>query len=465
VTVTSPRQTVDLDALRDQVDGRVIGPNDDDYDTGRSVMFGGIDRHPAAIIRVANVDDVKRVIPLARETGLELAIRSGGHSAKGDSTTEGGIVLDLRDMNAIDVDPAAKTMWAEAGNSALAVTQAAAKHGLAIGFGDTGSVGIGGITTGGGVGYLGRKYGLTMDNLLAAEIVTADGELRRADADINPELFWAIRGGGGNFGVATRFQYRLADVPAIVGGMLFLPATVEAIERFITLSDEAAPELGTIANVMPCPPMPFVDEQWHGKLVIFGLLCWAGDAESGARALQPFRDLAKLGGLDAPIADLVHPGTLPDMYPPEDGDYHPLAISRTGFLDKVDRSTAETMMDRLEALDAPMRAVQLRVLGGAIARVPDDATAYAHRTSEIMVNVAAFYEGERDRAEKEAWVEELMGAIRQSDDGAYVNFLGDEGPERVHAAYPGKTYDRLAEIKRRYDPENLFRLNQNIPPA
>jgi len=469
MTVSSTRPgtatPLDLDALRGRLDGRVIGPNDDDYAAARTVMYGGIDRHPAAIVRVRGVDDVRIVIEIARETGLDLAIRSGGHSAKGDSTTEGGIVLDLADMTAIDIDPATKTMWAEAGNSALAVTHAAAEHGLAIGFGDTGSVGIGGITLGGGVGYLGRKHGLTIDNLLAAEIVTADGELRRADADTNPDLFWAIRGGGGNFGVATRFQYRLAELPQIVGGMLILPATAETVERFITLSDEAPEELGTIANVMPCPPMPFVGEAWHGKLVIFGLVCWAGDPASGAETLQALRDLAKLGGLDAPIADLMHPGPYTEMYPPEDPDYHPLAVSLTGYLDRVDRPTAETMMNRLESLDAPMRVVQLRVLGGATARVPDDATAYAHRSSEIMVNVAAFYEGAHDRAEKMAWVKELMGAIRQTDDGAYVNFVGDEGTDRVHAAYPGRTYDRLAEIKRRYDPDNLFRLNQNIPPA
>ena len=302
MTVSTPRPgtstgtaTIDLDALRSRVTGRVIGPNDDDYDTARAVMFGGIDRHPAVIVRVANVDDVRQVIALARETGLELAIRSGGHSAKGDSTTEGGIVLDLGDMSKIEVDPTTKTMWAEAGSSALAVTQAGAEHGLAIGFGDTGSVGIGGITLGGGVGYLGRKYGLTIDNLLAAEIVTAGGDLRRADADTNADLFWAIRGGGGNFGVATRFQYRLVDLPGIVGGLLVLPATAETVERFITLSDEAPAELGTIANVMPCPPMPMVGEEWHGKVVIFGLVCWAGDAASGAETLQAFRDLAKLG--------------------------------------------------------------------------------------------------------------------------------------------------------------------------
>src|SRR6266550_4613047 len=351
MTVSSPRpgtstaaSAIDLDALRGQIAGRIIGPNDDDYPTARKVMYGGIDRHPAVIVRVANVDDVRRVIALARETGLELAIRSGGHSAKGDSTTEGGIVLDLADMAAIEINPGPKTLWAETGNSALAVTQAAAAHGLAVGFGDTGSVGIGGITLGGGTDYLGRKHGLTIDSLLAADVVTADGELRRADANTNPDLFWALRGGGGNFGVVTRFQFRLADLPGIVGGMLVLPATAETVERFIALSGEAAEELGTIANVMPCPPMPFVDEQWHGKVVIFGLLCWAGDAASGAKALQPFRDLAKVGGLDAPIADLLNDAPSTEMYPPEDPDYHPLAVSLTGFLDRVDRTTAETMM-------------------------------------------------------------------------------------------------------------------------
>jgi FAD/FMN-containing dehydrogenase len=473
VTLSNPRPgatatrsvPIDLDSLRGQIQGRVIGPNDDDYESARKVMFGGIDRHPGVIVRVATLEDIRRVIDLARETGLELAIRSGAHSAKGDSTTEGGIVLDLHDMTALDIDTRARTAWAEAGLTALAVTEAAAERDLAIGFGDTGSVGIGGITLGGGVGYLVRKHGLTVDNLLAAEVVTADGQLLRADADTNPDLFWAIRGGGGNFGVATRFLYQLADLPGIVGGMLFLPATAETVERFIALAEAAPEELSTIANVMPCPPMPFVDEQWHGKLVIFGLMCWAGDAASGEAELKPFRDLAKLGGLDAPIADLVKPMPYPGMYPPEDPDYHPTAVSLNMFLERMDRPTAETIMHRLESLDAPMRVAQLRVLGGAMSRVPKDATAFAHRDCRIMVNIAAFYEGEEDRVAKQAWADEFVGAIRQSDHGAYVNFLGDEGEARVHAAYPGKTYDRLAEIKRRYDPENLFRLNQNIPPA
>ena len=185
--------------------------------------MGGIDRHPAAIVQVAGVDDIRRVIAVARETGAELAVRSGGHSGAGYGTTEGGLVIDLRTMKKIDVDPASKTLWAETGLTAAEVSQAAGEHGLAIGFGDTGTVGIGGITTGGGIGYLVRKHGLAIDNVLAADIVTADGELLRADAQTNPDLFWAIRGGGGNFGVVTRFQFQLADLPQVVGGMLFLP--------------------------------------------------------------------------------------------------------------------------------------------------------------------------------------------------------------------------------------------------
>ncbi|HJP90186.1 MAG TPA: FAD-binding oxidoreductase [Candidatus Limnocylindrales bacterium] len=465
MTTTTSALQDQLQRLRAEISGRVIEPADPDYDTLRSVMYGGVDRHPAAVVRVANVDDVRAVIAFARETGAQLAIRSGGHSAKGDSTTEGGIVLDLRELRAIDIDVDARTGWFETGLTAADVSQAAAAHGLAIGFGDTGSVGIGGITTGGGIGYLVRKHGMTIDNVLAADVVTADGQLLRADASTNPDLFWAIRGGGGNFGVVVRVQYRLVELPGIVGGMLFLPATAETVERFIALAGEAPEELSTIANVMPCPPMPMVDAAWHGKLVIFGLMCYAGPAEEGANALQPFRDLAKLAGLDAPIADLVKPMTYPEMFPPEDPDYHPLAVSLNLMLDRVDRGTAETIMSFLESSDASLRAAQIRVLGGAMARVPVDATAYAHRASPIMVNIAVFYTDEEDRKRRLAWATDFFNAIRQGDEGAYVGFVGDEGEARIHAAYPGATYQHLAEVKRRYDPTNLFRLNQNIPPA
>jgi hypothetical protein len=389
---------------------------------------------------------------------MELAVRSGGHSGAGHSVTEGGIVIDLRDMKSIEIDVAARTAWAETGMTAAEVSTAAAAHGLAIGFGDTGSVGIGGITLGGGVGYLVRKHGLTIDSLLAAELVTADGELLLVDADTEPDLFWAIRGGGGNFGVATRFLYQLHALEQVVGGMLVLPATAETVAGFIAAAEAAPEELSTIANVMNCPPMPFVAEEHHGSLVIMGMLAYAGSTEDGERALAPFRALA------TPLADMLKPMPYPEMFPPEDPDYHPTAAAVTMLIDAVDGPAAETIMEYLRQSDASLRVAQLRVLGGAMARVPADATAYAHRASRIMVNLAAFYEGPEDRTVRERWVADFAAALNTGDDGAYVNFLGDEGPERVRAAYPGATWDRLAAIKARYDPSNLFRLTQNVPP-
>jgi FAD/FMN-containing dehydrogenase len=451
--------TISIHELRSSINGTVIAPNEAGYDDARRVVAGHIDRRPAVIVRVADASDVAHVISLARESGLELAVRSGGHSGAGHSVTEGGIVLDLSHMKDLQVDADGRSAWAETGLTAAEYSNAADAHGLATGFGDTGSVGIGGITLGGGVGYLVRKHGLTIDSLLAAEIVTADGELVRADADSHPDLFWAIRGGGGNFGVATRFLYRLQPVGNAVGGMLILPATAEVVANFIAQAEAAPEELSTIANVMNAPPMPFLAEEHHGKLVVMALMVYAGDTEAGERAVAPFRALA------TPLADMVKPMRYPEIYPPEDPEYRPLAIARTMFMDRVDRAAAETIMDRLASSTAPMRVAQLRVLGGAMARVPVDATAFAHRASRIMVNVASFYEGAHDRTEREAWVDEFAAALHQDDDGAYVNFLVDEGPERIRAAYPGSTWDRLAAIKARYDPTNLFRLNQNIPPV
>ena len=448
-----------IPALRDAVRGRVIVPQDVDYDPTRftvSAVFD--DRRPAAIVRAADVEDVRRVVTLARETGLELAIRNGGHSMAGHSTTDGGIVLDLRELKGLEIDPVRRIASAEGGLTAGEYTTAAAEYGLATGFGDTASVGISGITLGGGIGYLVRQHGLTIDNLIAAEIVTADGELRHVDVEHEPDLFWAIRGGGGNFGVVTRFTYRLHPVDTIVGGMLMLPATPEVIAGFIALADEAPEELSTIANVMTAPPMPFLPAELHGKLVLLALMSHAGEVEAGLRAVEPFRKLA------TPIADMLRPARYPDMYPPEEGEYRPLAVTRTMFLDRVDSGVAQTIIDHLEASDAPMRVTQLRVLGGAMARVPSDATAFAHRSSRIMANLASFYQGPDDRPQREAWIDAFATALRQDDQGAYVNFLGEEGEEGVRRAYPSPTWERLAAIKARYDPTNLFRLNHNIPP-
>ena len=452
-------EPISIPRLRAELSGRVITPEDAEYDAARRVALGGLDPRPAVIVRPANAEDVARVVRLADENGVELAVRCGGHSSAGHSTIDGGLVLDLRDMNGIEIDAEGRTAWAEAGLTAGEYTAAVAEHGLITGFGDTASVGIGGITLGGGVGYLVRKHGLTIDSLLAAEVVTADGRILRVDADTHPDLFWAIRGGGGNFGIATRFQFRLHPLATAVGGMLILPATPDTIAGFIAAAEAAPEELSTIANVVPCPPMPFVPEEHHGALVILGMLLYAGTAEDGERGVAPFRALA------SPIADQVKPIAYAEMFPPEDPDYHPTAIGRTLFVDHIDRAVAETILQYLEASDAPMRVAQLRVLGGAMARVPAGATAFAHRSSRIMVNVAAFYTGEEDRVVRAAYVNDFAAALHQGDDGAYVNFLGDEGEARVRAAYPGSTWERLVEIKHRYDPKNLFRRNQNITPA
>src|SRR5918999_1444819 len=247
----------------------------------------------------------------------------------------------------------ARTAWVETGATALQVTEALAEHGMVIGFGDSGSVGVGGITLGGGIGFLVRAFGMTIDSLVAAEIVTADGEHHRVDASHESDLFWAIRGGGGNFGVVTRLQFRLHELPHFTGGILVLPATPATIAGFVAASMAAPNELSTIGNVMPAPPLPFLPKELHGRLVIFGMMAFAGDDESAMRALAPFRSLA------SPLADMVKPGPYVRMYPPEDPSYHPTAVARTMFVSSIDEPAAETILDHLSRLNAGMRVAQL----------------------------------------------------------------------------------------------------------
>jgi FAD/FMN-containing dehydrogenase len=466
--MTSPDQAfrtgmeaASIEQLRAELDGRVITPEDGSYEQARAVFYGSIDRRPAVIVRPADAAGVARIVSIARETGAELAVRSGGHSLAGHSVSEGGIVLDLADLTALEIDANGRTAWAQTGLTAADYTAAAGAQGLATGFGDTGSVGIGGLTLGGGVGFLVRKHGLTIDDLLAAELVTADGELLQVSADSHPDLFWAIRGGGGNFGVATRFQFRLHPVDTIVGGMLILPAKPEVIASFVREAQAAPEELSAIANIMVAPPMPFLPSETHGKLVIMALICYSGEVEAGERALAPFRALAE------PLADQVRPMRYPEIYQlfgEEEGPGPAQEVARSRFIDEVDRDVGETIVEHLQASTALFAVAQLRVLGGAMARVPAEATAFAHRGRGIMVALGAVYERAEESPDHEAWVTAFAAAMEQGKPGAYVNFLGDEGEARVREAYPPATWDRLAAVKGRYDPTNLFRLNQNIPP-
>ena len=444
--------------LAPDLEGRVLAPQDPAYDEARTVFAAHIDRRPALIARVASPDDIARVIAHARETGAELAVRSGGHSPAGHGVCDGGIVIDLSALRSFELDLAGRTAWAGAGLTAGAFTVAAGEHGLATGFGDTGSVGIAGITLAGGIGFLVRKHGLTVDNLLAAEIVTADGRLRRVDAQTEPELFWALRGGGGNFGVVTRLKYRLHPLDTVVGGLLVLHATPEVIAGFVAEAERAPDELSTIANVMAAPPLPFVPEELHGSLVVMAKMVFAGDVEAGQRAIAPFRALAE------PVADLLRPMKYPEMLPDEQG-HRPVAVARATFARGVGSREAETILEHIPESSATLAACEIRVLGGAMAGVPAQATAFAHRQSRIMINVAAIYDpSTSERSEHAAWARGLSAELHDGDPGAYAGLLADEGQERVRAAYPGATRERLVAVKATYDPDNLFRLNQNIPP-
>ena len=442
--------------LRSEVEGDVIGPENAAYEDARRAVFTGFDRRPAAVVRAADAADVARVVTVARETGAELAVRGGGHSRAGHSTSEGGIVLDLSAMSAVEVDADGRAAWAETGVTSGGYTAATGVHGLATGLGDTPTVGLGGITLGGGIGFLVRKNGLTIDDLLAAEVVTADGQILEVDAEKHPDLFWALRGGGGNFGVATRLRLRLHDVDRVVGGMLLLPATPDTLGGLLAAADAAPEELSLIANVIKAPPLPFIPTEAHGKLVALTLLVFAGDAEAGEKALAPIR------GLATPLADMVRPMRYPEMFASVEGP-RPAFSAGTNLL--VDDVVPETILEHLETATAPLAGIQLRVLGGAMARVPDDATAFSHRQARLMVNVAAMYERPEDAPEQEAWASGVETSLSGgAPAAAYVGFLGDEGEAGTRRAYPPATLERLADVKRRYDPHNLFRLNTNVPP-
>jgi FAD/FMN-containing dehydrogenase len=450
---------IPISSLRADLDGRVIGPEDPGYDEARGVFFTGFDRRPAAIVRVADASDVSRVVGLARETGAELAVRSGGHGRAGYGTSEGGIVLDLSAMNGVEIDAEGRTAWAQTGVKAGDYTRATGEHGLATGLGDTATVGVGGITLNGGIGYLVRRNGLTIDDLLGAEVVTADGELLEVDEETHADLFWALRGGGGNFGVATRLRFRLHEVDRVVGGLLVLPASVEVISGFVDAADAAPEGLSMIANVMKAPPAPFIAAEWHGKPVVMASMVFAGDAEAGVRAVAPIRALA------SPVADMVRPMHYPEMY---DGPEHPHPRFDAGTNLLVDRfapGAAEAILEHLETSTAHVASAQIRVLGGAMARVPDDATAFGHRGAKMMLNLTAIYASPAERPEHEAWVSSLATALSDGTSAAYPGFLGDGGDDGVRLAYPPATLERLAEVKRRYDPDNLFHRNLNVRPA
>jgi FAD/FMN-containing dehydrogenase len=458
-----PRRTLDLPAVLDlrafaaTLRGRSLLPSDGAYDEARQVHNAAVDRRPAIIVKAAGADDVSRAVVFARTTGRDIAVRSGGHSIAGHSVADGAVLIDVSEMKGLHIDPERRMAWAQSGLTAGEYTAATAAHGLATPFGDTGNVGLGGLTLGGGVGFLARKHGLAIDNLVSAEVVLADGSIVTASETEHPELFWAIRGGGGNFGIVTRFQYRLHPVDTILGGALILPPTREVLRGLVPAAKAAPRELTMIAFMMPIPPLPFLPPEAHGQLAVIVMPVYAGDLEAGQRAMEPFRALA------TPIADAVMPMPYVGIYQlTEGGAQRAASVFRSIMADELTDETVDTILDFMSRPTSPMTMTQIRVLGGAIGDVPGGATAYAHRDREVLVAMMAGYEG--DSAPHEAWISDYFAAIRPIGKGVYSNFLGDEGEARVREAYPGDTYDRLVSVKRRYDPTNVFHLNQNIRP-
>lgn len=448
-----------IEMLGSMIRGRVVAPHHADYDAIRIVDLAQFDgRRPAAIVRVATAADVAAALNFAQATDLQIAVRAGGHSTGGYGIADGALVIDVRDLNTIEIDVPGKTVWAGAGCTAGDVTRAVEQHNLIVGFGDVGAVGIAGLTLGGGIGYLARKHGLTIDSLLAVEIVTASGDILIADDTNHADLFWAVRGGGGNFGVVTRFKYRLHDLPSFTGGPLVLPPVPEIIAAFVKLADEAPEELSAIAMIMPLPPMPFIPAEAHGKLAFVAMMAFAGDPAAAQKALAPFR------ALTTPLADMVGPAPYSSLYmmdpPPE---MRGMVSVRSRFTKHFGLDDARALVSAAQQCTAPMSMSQIRVLGGATARVASDATAFGHRDSRFMVSFLAMYGGGPDvQAEQERWVSESVTSVAPVGTGTYVNFLGNG--EKGVAAYPAATLTRLRQVKRRYDPENVFKLNTNILP-
>lgn len=452
-----------LDQLAANLRGRLILPNDPDYETERRVWNAGIDRHPAMIVRAADAEDVRTVVNSAREQGMPLAIRSGGHSVPGHSTIDDGVLLDLSNMKRITVDPVGRTARIEPGLTWGEVAQTLHPFGLAITSGNVASVGVGGLLLGGGIGWMARSEGLTIDHLRAVELVNADGQLVRASVDEHPDLFWGVRGGGGNFGVATAFELDLHRGGTVLGGAVFYEATEaeRILNEYVRIAATAPDELTTDISFMLAPPVPFIPAEKHGTPVAAVMLVYNGDPAKGEQVVAPLRELA------TPLADTIAPMPYPDIFSlvavgeVREWQHH----GRGQFFKQMRDDMLHALVDAAQAVMSPATIINLRVLGGAMSRVARDATAFAHRDAHGMVLVTHFGPPTLDPADLHARSQHVFAALAPYASGAYVNFLSDEGEDRIREAYPSPTYERLAALKRRYDPTNVFRGNQNIKPT
>lgn len=453
-----------LSALRRKMDGALVLPGEEGYDAARTIWNAMVDRRPALVARCMGAADVIRAVKLARDAKLLLSVRSGGHNIAGNAVCDGGLLIDLSLMKSVHVDPASRTARVEPGATLADFDKAAQAFGLMTPLGINSTTGVAGLTLGGGFGWTTRKFGLTIDNLVSADVITAEGELVQASEKEHPDLFWALRGGGGNFGVVTSFEFKLHSLgPEVLSGLVVHPLDEAAklLPEFRRLANEAPDELTTWAVMRKAPPLPFLPAEWHGKEVLIFAACYSGDMAEGEKATRALRALGR------PIADVISP--------------HPFVGWQTAFdplltagarnywksHDFADLSDAaiEVVLRAVRALPSPECEVFIAHVGGAMARVAPEAAAWPNRKAHFVLNAHARWRDKADDGACVAWARGLFDTAAPFAMGsAYINFMPEDESARVETAY-GANYRRLAEIKRRYDPDNLFRMNQNIRPA
>jgi FAD/FMN-containing dehydrogenase len=446
-------------SFRDGFAGTIITPHDAEYETARVVWNGTVLSRPAVIARCHTVEDVVAAVNVTRAAGVPLAVRAGGHSVAGSSSCEAGVVIDLTAMRAVDVDPLGQVAVVQPGATWADFDGAAAVHGLASTGGLISTTGVAGLTLGGGIGWLQRKYGLACDNLRAAQLVTADGELVEADES----LMWGLRGGGGNFGVVTRLEFDLHPVSTVLGGLLMFgfERGEQVLRTFRDWAVGAPDEASLLAAIMTAPPEPFVPAELVGQKVVALVGCWCGPVEAGEAALAPLRALG-------PVVDLFGPMPYTVLQTMLDGGapYGLRSYFRGGYLAELSDEVIGAALNQGARMTSPMSQIHFHQMGGAVRRVGSSTSSFSGRAAGYTYNLIGTW---ADEAEDVAHI----AAVRAAADtlaslslaGSYVNFAGDADPARVRAAYGDEIYDRLARLKREYDPANLFRRNQNVRPA
>jgi len=451
--------------LRGKVRGAVLAPGESGYDAARTIWNAMIDRRPALIIRAAGAADVIQAVTLARTHGLVIAIKGGGHNIAGNAVGDGGLMLDLSAMKSVRIDPRARTARVEPGVTLGEFDREAQAFGLATPVGINSTTGIAGLTLGGGFGWISRRYGLTVDNLIAADVVTADGKLLRASATESPGLFWAIRGGGGNFGVVTSFEYRLHPVgPEVMAGLIIFPQdnARTLLRQYRKITARAPRELTAWVVLRKAPPLPFLPAEVHGTDIVVFAVCYCGDLAKGKKAVAPLRALGK------PLADIVGPMPFAGWQTAFDPLLTPGARNywKSHDFAKLSDPLIDLLVDHAGRVPTPETEVVLVHIGGAVNNVPVIATSYPHRNVEYIVNVHTRWSHPSQDQSCIAWARQLFDAMApHSTGGVYVNFMPEDEGQRVKIGAYGRNYKRLTTLKAKYDPRNLFRMNQNIKPA